>query len=65
MLEIREITSGLLHPQEPVAMNDGRVIVTELQTERLVRVQMDSKKEIVAETVGKSGAYRAVWARLD
>ena len=39
MPEIREITSGLLYPEGPVAMDDGSVIVTELQTGRLVRVQ--------------------------
>ena len=47
MAEIREITSGLLYPEGPVGMDDGSVIVTELQTGRLVRVQTDGKKEVV------------------
>ena len=35
-------------------MNDGRVIVTERQTRRLIRVQMDGKKDVVAEVGGST-----------
>ncbi len=52
MADIREITSGLKYPEGPVAMDDGSVIVTELQGGRLVRVQSDGSKEVVAETGG-------------
>jgi gluconolactonase len=48
--QIREIATGLKYPEGPVAMDDGSVIVTELQGGRLVRVQPDGSKEIVAET---------------
>ena len=54
MAEIREITSGLLYPEGPVAMDDGSVIVTELQTGRLVRVQPDGAKDVVAEVGGSA-----------
>ena len=54
MPEIREITSGLLYPEGPVAMDDGSVIVTELQTGRLVRVQPDGAKTVVAELGGSA-----------
>lgn len=54
MPEIREITSGLLYPEGPVAMDDGSVIVTELQTGRLVRVQPDGAKDVVAELGGSA-----------
>ena len=54
MAEIREITSGLLYPEGPVAMDDGSIIVTELQTGRLVRVQPDGKKDVVAELGGSA-----------
>ena len=52
--DIREITSGLLCPEGPVAMDDGSVIVTELQTGRLVRVQPDGAKDVVAELGGSA-----------
>ncbi len=54
MAEIREITSGLRYPEGPVAMDDGSVIVTELQVGRLVRVQPDGTKEVVAELGGSA-----------
>ena len=54
MPEIREITSGLLYPEGPVAMDDGSVIVTELQAGRLVRVQPDGAKDVVAELGGSA-----------
>ena len=52
MADIREITTGLKYPEGPVAMDDGSVIVTELQGGSLVRVQPDGSKEVVAETGG-------------
>lgn len=54
MPELREITSGLLYPEGPVAMDDGSVIVTELQTGRLVRVRPDGTKDVVAELGGSA-----------
>ena len=52
MAELREITSGLEFPEGPVAMNDGSVLVTEIQGGRITRVQPDGTKETVAEPGG-------------
>ena len=51
-MEIELVADGLLFPEGPIAMNDGSVILTEVQAGRLTRVTPDGKKEVVAETGG-------------
>jgi gluconolactonase len=46
------VTSGLFYPEGPVALPDGSVIVCELASGNLVRVNPDGSKEIVAHTDG-------------
>jgi gluconolactonase len=50
--ELREITSGLEFPEGPIAMEDGSVLVTEIQGGRITRVKPDGSKETVAECGG-------------
>jgi gluconolactonase len=52
MAELQEVTTGLEFPEGPVAMNDGSVIVTEIQGGRLTRVAPDGSKDVVAEPGG-------------
>jgi len=49
---VEEVTSGLEFPEGPVAMNDGSVIVTEIQGGRITRVAPDGTKDVVAECGG-------------
>jgi gluconolactonase len=49
MLELREITTGLLFPEGPVAMPDGSVLVVEIARRCVTRVQPDGTKDIVAK----------------
>ncbi len=49
---MNEVTSGLEFPEGPVAMNDGSVIVTEIQGGRITRVGPDGSKDVVAEPGG-------------
>ena len=49
---MEEVTSGLEFPEGPVAMNDGSVIVTEIQGGRITRVAPDGTKDVVAECGG-------------
>ena len=49
---MKEVTSGLEFPEGPVAMNDGSVIVTEIQGGRITRVGADGSKDVVAECGG-------------
>ena len=51
-LEYREITDGLLFPEGPIAMPDGSVLVVEIKGGRLIRVQPDGTREVVAELGG-------------
>jgi len=51
-LECREVTDGLLFPEGPIAMPDGSVIVVEIKGGRLIRVQPDGTKQVVAEVGG-------------
>jgi gluconolactonase len=51
-VEIELVTEGLLFPEGPIAMNDGSVILTEVQAGRLTRVTPDGKREVFAETGG-------------
>jgi gluconolactonase len=49
---MREITSGLLFPEGPIAMLDGSVILVEIARGTLSRVTADGKIEVIAETGG-------------
>jgi gluconolactonase len=51
-LKAREITNGLMFPEGPIAMPDGSVLVVEIKGARLVRVQPDGGKQLVAELGG-------------
>ena len=51
MTELRELTSGLGFPEGPVAMEDGSVVVVEIQNGRITRVA-DGDKQTVAEPGG-------------
>lgn len=51
-LDYRVITDGLEFPEGPIAMADGSVLVVEIKGERLIRVQPDGTKDIVAELGG-------------
>jgi gluconolactonase len=46
------VTDGLMFPEGPIAMNDGSVILTEIEGKRLTRVAPDGTKTVVAETGG-------------
>ncbi|MFI4935680.1 MAG: SMP-30/gluconolactonase/LRE family protein [Caulobacterales bacterium] len=51
-MDIELVTEGLQFPEGPIAMNDGSVILTEIEGQRLTRVTPDGKKTVVAETGG-------------
>src|ERR1700761_1980968 len=51
-MDIELVTDGLMFPEGPIAMNDGSVILTEIEGQRLTRVTPDGKKEVFAETGG-------------
>lgn len=52
MSEITEIASGLQFPEGPIAMDDGSVIVVEIQRGTLSRVMPDGSIDVIAETGG-------------
>jgi gluconolactonase len=52
MTAIREITSGLLFPEGPIAMPDGSVILVEIKRETLTRVMPDGSHRIIADLGG-------------
>ena len=51
-MELELVTDGLLFPEGPIAMNDGSIILTEIEGRRLTRVAPDGTKTVVAETGG-------------
>jgi gluconolactonase len=51
-VDIELVTEGLQFPEGPLAMNDGSVILTEIEGQRLTRVAPDGKKTTVAQTGG-------------
>jgi len=56
MANIREITSGLKYPDGPVAMDDGSVVVTELQGAGwYVCSRMDQKKSSQKRAAERTG----------
>jgi gluconolactonase len=50
--EITELTSGLQFPEGPVALPDGSVVLVEIKTGVITRVQPDGRRETVAKTGG-------------
>jgi gluconolactonase len=52
MSEIREIASGLRFPEGPIAMDDGSVVLVEIQRGTLTRVLPDGTQKIIADTAG-------------
>ena len=52
MMKIRELASGLMFPEGPVAMADGSVILVEIGRRTLTRVTPDGKKHIIADMGG-------------
>ncbi|MDE2464838.1 MAG: SMP-30/gluconolactonase/LRE family protein, partial [Alphaproteobacteria bacterium] len=51
-MSIREVASGLKFPEGPVAMDDGSVIVVEIQAKKITRVKPDGKKQTIAVCEG-------------
>lgn len=51
-LEYRVVTDGLIFPEGPIAMADGSVLVVEIKGARLIRVQPDGTKQVVAHLGG-------------
>ena len=51
-MELREITTGLLFPEGPVALPDGSVLVVEIARRCVTRVRPDGGHEIVARPGG-------------
>jgi gluconolactonase len=49
---LRRIASGLRFPEGPVAMEDGSVLVVEIEGKALVRVLPDGTRKVVAELKG-------------
>jgi len=48
----REIATGLKFPEGPVAMDDGSVILVEIQGKRVTRVKPDGKTQTIAKVEG-------------
>lgn len=51
-LDYRVVTDGLEFPEGPIALADGSVLVVEIKGGRLIRVQPDGGKQVVAELGG-------------
>ena len=51
-MDIELVTEGLKFPEGPIAMNDGSVILTEIEGQVLTRVSANGEKTVVAETGG-------------
>jgi gluconolactonase len=50
--KLREVTSGLRFPEGPVALADGSVLVVEIESRRLTRVEADGRKTTVSQHSG-------------
>lgn len=48
----RDVTQGLKFPEGPIAMQDGSVLVVEIEGARLIRVAADGTKSVAAELGG-------------
>jgi gluconolactonase len=51
-MEITEVASGLGFPEGPVALDDGSVLVVEIQNGTLTRVAANGEKTLVADLGG-------------
>ena len=51
-MTFREIASGLKFPEGPVAMDDGSIVLVEIQAKRITRVKPDGKTQTVARVEG-------------
>ena len=51
-MQLELVTDGLLFPEGPIAMNDGSILLTEIEAGVLTRVAPDGTKTTVAETGG-------------
>jgi gluconolactonase len=51
-MKIRELASGLLFPEGPIAMDDGSVILVEIGRGTLTRVARDGRVQVVADMGG-------------
>ena len=51
-MEIRELATGLMFPEGPVAMDDGSVLLVEIARGTLTRVSPDGEVSVVAELGG-------------
>jgi gluconolactonase len=52
VMDIELVTEGLRFPEGPIAMNDGSVILTEIEGQCLTRVLPDGRTQQVADTGG-------------
>jgi gluconolactonase len=52
MAELRDVASGLLFPEGPVAMADGSVVLTEIARGTITRIAADGSAEVVADLGG-------------
>lgn len=50
--EFRILAEGLRFPEGPVAMNDGSVLVVEIERQTLTRIDVDGSIDVVAEVGG-------------
>ena len=65
MTNLRVIATGLRFPEGPVAMQDGSIVLVEIERQTITRVHQDGRTEIVAQTgggpnglaVGPDGAF--------
>lgn len=51
-MKIRELATGLLFPEGPVAMDDGSVLLVEIARGTLTRVTADGRVQVVADLGG-------------
>jgi gluconolactonase len=52
MSALNVIATGLRFPEGPVAMQDGSVVLVEIERQTATRVHQDGKTEVIAHTVG-------------
>ena len=51
-MSIREFATGLKFPEGPVAMDDGSVILVEIQSKKITRVKAEGKTQTIARCQG-------------
>ena len=52
MSEMRTMATGLSFPEGPVAMQDGSVVVVEIERQTVTRIRPDGRMEVIARTGG-------------